>query len=316
MNWLSNLFGGAGRAIGGAARSIGGAVQSAGGALGNLANAGARAGQSLGSNLMGAFKPATQSVAPKSGISFGGGITPFSQQPSISNSLMSGFGSLQPQGSRLLRKSNFNTPSLPGVTSQAPAPTGGGNDWWSQMINGINIPQLALGTGINAAGNLLAPKVKTPDITSSPNYQALKNFNYQAPPGVEDMIRRNHEEFANQERRNLDNIYKNVRPGTDYTTDSAYIRDRAALDASLEERFNDELTKASMNYSGQEQNRLSQLADADIQQIMLETGMNAQEAEQFKQSFSNIGSMLTQNALPQQNGGNLMELFKLLSGGE
>lgn len=311
MNWLNTLFQSIGGAAKGAGSAIGGALKSGGNLLAPVVNAGAKVGQGLGNNLFSQFSgQKSPAMAMPKVPSFSSPMT----QPGVSNSVSSGFNNTRsPQGSSLLKKLNFNTPSLPTQTSQAQAPMGQGNDWMSQMFSGVNPGQLALGAGINLAGDIFSPKVKTPNIQDSASYQAMQNFKGGLAPGMEDAINRNLAIKNEEELRNLRNVYKNVRPGTDYTTDSAYQRDAANLQRTQALNNADALAMAGNQYSSAEMNRLSQLANADLTQIMLETGMSAQEAEQFKKSFSNIGSQLISNAIPQQQG-NLMEIFKMLGG--
>jgi len=311
MDFLSKLFQGIGNAAGGAGKAIGGALQSGGNFLSPILQQGMKMGQGGGNSLMGMFQGGqkTPGVSVPKMQSFSSPMT----QPGVSQSISSGLGSMAPQGSKMLRNLNFNTPSLPGTTSQAQAPMTQGNDWMSQMFKGVNLPQLGIGAGINLVGNMMAPKVKTPNIQSSSNYQALQNFKGGLAPGMEDAINRNLDIQQQASEKQLRDVYKNVRPGTDYTTDSSYQRDLANLQRSNQLNRADAIAQAGNQYSTQEQSRLAELANADVAQIMLETGMNAQEAEQFKQSFSNIGSQFISNAIPQQQG-NLMELFKLLGG--
>ena len=310
MNWLNTLFQSIGGAAKGAGSAIGGALKSGGNFLAPAVNAGAKVGQGLGNSLFSQF---SGQKSPAIAIPKSSGYASPMAQPGVSNSVSSGLGSMAPQGASLLKKLNFNTPSLPTQTSQAQAPMGQDNGWMSQIFKGMNPGQLALGAGINFAGDLLAPKVKTPNIQDSASYQAMQNFKGGLAPGMEDAINRNLAIKNEEELRNLRNVYKNVRPGTDYTTDSAYQRDAANLQRNQTLNNADALAMAGNQYSSQEMNRLSQLANADLAQIMLETGMSAQEAEQFKQSFSNIGTQLISSAIPQQQG-NLMEIFKMLGG--
>lgn len=320
MGWLSSLFQGLGNAVGGAGKSLMGAASSAQNFLNPIVGAGMNlaqnAGKSFGNNIMNSFSPKSQAPAISMAKS-----APMAQQASQAASpASSGFGSLNLNNLGLksspifknMMNMNYSTPSMPGQVSTAVKPQG--NDWFSQLTKGINLPQMAAGAGINLAGNMFAPKVNVPNIKDSSNYQALQNFKGgKLPPDVEDMIRRNHAKLADEEQRKMDALYHSARPGTDLLTDSSYIRDNTNLHAGLEERLMDDLAKAGMQYSGQEQDRLSSLANADVAQIMLETGMSAQEAEQFKNSFSNIGSMLMQNAMPQQYG---MDWLAKLFGGQ
>ena len=72
----------------------------------------------------------------------------------------------------------------------------------------------------------------------------------------------------------------------------------------------DELAKAEATFSGQEQEKLAQLAQMDIYSIMAQTGLEAQEAQQFKEMFSNVGNMFLTNATRDPNDmSSLMRLF-------
>ena len=307
MNWLSQLFQGIGNAAGGAGKAIGGALQSGGNFLSPIIQQGMKLGQGMGST-MGMFNTGKQApgISVPKMQSFSSPMT----QPGTSLMNQSGFGSLgiNSQMPSIRNKlMNFQTPSMPGTTSKAEAPMGGDNDWMSQMFKGVNLPQLGIGAGINLAGNIMAPKVQTPNIQNSANYQALQNFKGGLAPGMEDAINRNLDIEQQASEKQLRDVYKNARPGTDYTTDSTYQRDLANLQRSNQMNRADAIAQAGNQYATTEQSRLAELASADIAQIMLETGMSYKEAEQFKQSFSNIGSQFISNAFPQQQGMDFLE---------
>lgn len=228
-------------------------------------------------------------------------------------------GSKAPAGTKTIYSqsgapmSSVRPESLAGFIGPKTAQMAGsaGGNWLSKMFGkDTNVPQMAAGAGINALGQFMAPKVKTPNFNSSPALQQLSNFEYNKLPGnAEEAINRNLDIQFDSELRNLRNVYKNVRPGTDYTTDSAYQRDLANLQRQQTLNRADALAGPQLQYAQADQQRLQALAEADISQIMLETGMSAQEAEQFKQSFSNVGNMMMRDATGQNDWADIMKLF-------
>ena len=238
MNWLTNLFGGIGKAAQGAGQSIMGGI-------GNL---------------------------------FGGGQQ---QQPQY------GAGKIgpAPQG-------QFTTPPI------APSTSGGGTDWMSSLFPGGKAAGIA-GLAAPAIGNLFAPKApKIPDIRSLGSVQAMQNFRpgQSVSPAYQEMIQGNVGKLRDKRIQDLQALYHNARPGTDYLTDTNYQRDLALLETGVQDDLTNELTKAEGQFSSQEQDRLSQLAQLDVYTIMAQTGLEAQEAQQFKEMFSNVGNMFLTNA--------------------
>lgn len=169
--------------------------------------------------------------------------------------------------------------------------------------------QIGIGLASELAGQVFGPKSpKLPDFSSLPSYQRMNTLSQQRPtgmdPNLEAAINRNLDQQFEGEMRNLRNIYKNARPGTDYTTDSAYQRDLAQLQnkqalsrADAMANATNESIQTQLMATDQEMQQLSQLAEMDISQIMLQLGMDSEEANQFKQTFSNIGSMFLQKGL-------------------
>jgi hypothetical protein len=108
----------------------------------------------------------------------------------------------------------------------APAQKGGGG--LMDMFN----PSTMAGLGIMGAGQLMNKQTKMPDFNNYPQVQALQNFSHNPPvlpQGMQDEINNSMGIQQEQELRNLRDVYKNARPGTDYTTDSAYQRDLGNL---------------------------------------------------------------------------------------
>lgn len=158
-----------------------------------------------------------------------------------------------------------------------------------------------LGLGISALGNFIGPKSpKMPNLNELPSYQAMQRFSSNptpVDPSIADSINRGLSINDEEETRRIRDIYKNARPGTDYTTDSAYQRDIANLQRNQGLRRSDALANVQLQSNQQQMERLSQIANMDIYNIMAKLGMDAQEAEDFKRSFSNVGSMFLQSGL-------------------
>src|SRR3990167_2339384 len=230
------------------------------------------------------------------------------------SSIMKGVGSLfgggqKPQyGSGMIgppTQSQFNFPN------QGPMKSGG-TDWMSSLFPGGKAQGIA-GMMAPALGNMFAPKSpKIPDINSLSSVQAMQNFRpgNSVSPQYQQMIQNNVGQLREKRLRELQALYHNARPGTDYLTDTNYQRDAQQLEQGIQGDLTDELAKAEATFSGQEQEKLAQLAQMDIYSIMAQTGLEAQEAQQFKEMFSNVGNMFLTNATRDHNDmSSLMRLF-------
>ena len=218
------------------------------------------------------------------------------------SSIMSGignlFGSGQQQAPSFAKPANPMTSAIGGPNQFMPKQNSGGMDFMSSLFPGGKASGIA-GLAAPALGNMFAPKTPNiPDINSLSSVQALQNFKpgNSVSPEYQGMIQRNVGQLREQKKRELDALYHNARPGTDYLTDSNYQRDLALMDQGVQNNLTDELTKAEATFSSQEQERLSQIAQMDIYSIMANTGMKAQEAQQFKEMFSNVGNTFLTNA--------------------
>jgi len=307
MNWLSNLFKGIGAAAQGAGKSIGGAFQSVAQPISGAVGAGTK----LGQNLMGQFNPtqllgaASKIGAPKPATSpiqgsQGGGTNMFSMpligalgQSNPASSMPVGLGTGVSGGdmdeTTDKKKKNIWEQFFPGGTTQG--------------IAGLAAPLL---------GDMFSPKSpQIPDMSSLSSVQAMQNFRpgNSVSPEYQDMIQRNVQQLREQKVRELQALYHSARPGTDYLTDTNYQRDLALLDQGIQDNLADELTRAEATFSSQEQERLSQLAQMDIYSIMAQTGLEAQEAQQFKEMFSNIGNTFLTQATRNPNQYDFSSLF-------
>src|SRR3990167_4045153 len=161
--------------------------------------------------------------------------------------------------------------------------------------------QMGLGLASNLLGQFAGPKTpKMPDIGNIPSVQAMRQFNPTSfkplDPNLESAVNRGLDIEHEQQKKNLRDIYKTARPGTDYTTDSAYQRDLANLQRNQSLSRADALAGANSNWmrtqigaNEQEFSRLQQLANYDIESIMTKLGLDYAGAQKFKDTFSEIG---------------------------
>lgn len=168
------------------------------------------------------------------------------------------------------------------------------------------------GLGIMGLGQALTPKVKAPDFGGMQSYQNLQNFSnspHQLDPAIQQSIQNSLNIQNEQQLRNLRDTYKNARPGTDYTTDSAYQRDLANLNRNMSMTGSDAMANASLQSNQQQLGNLTNIAGLDSQKAMMEYGQKAQQAQNFSQGFGNIGSMFLQKGIGMPDYSGLAGLF-------
>lgn len=278
-NWFSNLWKGLSGAAKGAGASIGGAAQSA-------AKAAPQGLASLGASI--------------------GNMGKYPAQMGFSQASTRGPAAMPNPASFLkgLSGQAMLNPAMRGASdvSANPATKTGGIGKSILDMFGSDTGKIGAGLVSNLAGQAFAPKVNAPDISSLESVQNFRNYdNASLPSGVEDSINRSVDVQHQDEMKRLQDVYKNARPGTDYSTDSAYQRDLANLERRQTLNRADAQSNALLQFNQQELGHLQELAQTDIYNIMIKLGMDAQEAEQFKQSFSNVGSMFLQSGLGLNN---------------
>ena len=295
MNW-GNLFGSIKNLFGGASNAIGGALKTGGNAIGGVANAGAN----VGKNLVGQLG--------KSGINpmsmFGGSNAFAGQQPQTSPMNIPFMGQAAPAGRNSVMTSSLSPASTIGSLSAGTDKKNAFGGILEQMFPGGTAQGMA-GLAMPLLGDMFAPKSPNiPDMGSLSSVQALQNFKpgQSVSPEYQAMLQRNTQQLRDTKVRELQQLYHNARPGTDYLTDSAYQRDLAKIDQDIQMNMGDSLAQAEATFSGQEQERLSQIAQMDIYSIMAQTGLDAQEASDFKSMFSNMGNTLLTSATRKPGG--------------
>lgn len=189
--------------------------------------------------------------------------------------------------------------------------TAGGGGFLNGLFPGGTTPGMA-GLGALGLGQAMQPKINGPDFNGLQSVQNLRNFN-NSPHSLDTAVQQSIQNSLNiqneQQLRNLRDTYKNARPGTDYTTDSAYQRDLANLNHSMAQDSSDVMANASLASNQQRLGNLTNIAGLDAQGAMAKYGMKAQKAQNQNQMFGNLGSMFLQKGLGMPDYSGLAGLF-------
>ena len=309
-NPLGKVAGGIGNKLGFGSTPVGaGAISSGGGqSAGNLLpNAGPGSLAKI-TNLFGQQAANQSAISPAS--------TGFSALP------QAGFGSLLNRGAS----------GIPGLSGGGSALnnfglgiTGAGESTATQSIlKNTLFPGIAatgLGLGLAGAGQFLGPKTpQVPDFGSLPNVAKLQGSLGKSQTeigglatqrlterlgsqfGVSDVEQSGIKRAFDNRRKELTSQFKNIRPNADLATDSAYRQAIFELDreesesmagaqrASRQQQLGE--IQAALGVDETQLNSLTQLAQLDVAQIMLQTGMDAQKSAEFKQAFSQLGGTI------------------------
>lgn len=175
---------------------------------------------------------------------------------------------------------------------------------------GQNPAQTLGGMGMQLAGSMLNKGPKMPDLSQLPSVKALQNMKLgianmqQLDPELQAATENDLKKIEDEEMRDFTARYKNLRPGADIESDSVYKRDRQALLDEQASRRVDTLAKVRRDYiqtqinaNDQEMQQLEQLAQYDQATLMGQFGMDAQESENFKEIFGNLGGALMSQGL-------------------
>ena len=228
------------------------------------------------------FGGAGKAVSGLGGMFGGGGGAPSFAKPSGQSNMLSAIGG----PNQFMPKQGGGMSGMGGFGGILDSIFPGGK---AQGLGGLAIP---------AIGNMFAPKVSMPDISQRQSVKALESFRpgQSVSPEYQEMLQRNTGRLRDQRLKQLQRVYKTARPGTDYTTDTNYQRDLAEIERGVQEQLGDSLASAEGQFSQQEQSRLENLAQMDVYSIMAQTGLDAQEANDFKQMFSNAGNIFLTSA--------------------
>lgn len=214
--------------------------------------------------------------------------------------LMNMFGGGNQNGSGYTGAQNMtNAMGGPNQMSFGATPKSGGGG------SSFNPGMAGAGLGIMGLGQLMNKPVKMPDFNSNPQVQALNNWQNQAnhpmDPNVATAMQNTLNIQNEQQLRNLRDVYANLRPGTDYTTDSNYQRDLGNLNRSMASQNADAMAGQQFNSNQQQLGNLTNMAQLGVGQQMGNANLQAQRQQQQNQMFGNVGSMFLQNGLGMPN---------------
>lgn len=180
-----------------------------------------------------------------------------------------------------------------------PMGMGGGGNPMGGIAGLFNQHPIASGLGLMGAGQLFGGHTKAPNF-NTPDVQNLRNFSSNPPAlpqNMQDEINKSLGINEEEQLRNLRNVYKNARPGTDYTTDSAYQRDASNLQRTLASNRANAMIDPTLKYLEPQQQNLTNLADASINEQVLQQAMKAQKQQSIKDLFGQTGGLFVQKGL-------------------
>ena len=275
FNLGKSAIGGVGSALGAGANAIGNAFQSNSFGGGSRGSGfGGGFGSSFGSAL---GRQAGQSLSNLFGSKMGGGF---------GGALNSAFDPKSLIGGGLLGVGlNKNLPNVP------PLPQSAEN----------------LSNRVNAGGGPLGQQAK--GVLSG---QLNQQFDPLSEPEIQASLRQLESDQLKAEDQVRD-LYRNLRPGTDPSTDSSFRRDLAEVQDQFARAKSDTLAtrtrdvkarfdqqkylqvQQALGADDQEMQQLSAIAQMDINQIMAQLGIDYASAQHFKETFTNLGAnLLTQ----------------------
>ena len=309
MGFLSNIFKSLAPVAGSAIGSIfGGPV---GGALGNF----------LGGSLSGGLSPGDSGYGQLSGSQLG------------FQNLLNGIGGGGGIGGFL--------GNLFGGGSGGSGGSGGGGGFLSNLfgnlrqgvgssLKSLSSPQTLLGSGF-LTGSLMKGLPKVPPLPDSVNQlksqvqaggsplgqlaqgkltqQLGQEYNPLQQPEIDAALRELERNQVIEEDKVRD-LYRNLRPGTDPSTDSTFQKDlntvgdqfsRAKADTlatrtrdtkAIFDQQQSQAIQQSLGASDSQMQQLASLAQLDVNQIMTQLGLDLQQAMYFKQTFGNLGGQL------------------------
>ncbi len=181
------------------------------------------------------------------------------------------------------------------------AAQGGGNSMFGQFNPGM----MGAGMGMMGLGQMMNHPAKMPDFQNMPQVQALNNWqsqpNHPLDPNVQQGIQNTLNIQNEQQLRNLRDVYKNLRPGTDYSTDSNYQRDLGNLNRQMAMQGADAMGSQQLASNQQQLGNLTNMAQLGVGQGMGQAALQAQHNQQRNQMFGDVGSMFMQRGLGMPN---------------
>ena len=310
-----------GSALSGAGQSIGGAFNSVGSGISNVAGSLTKA-MNFGGGFQGGANPSgglAAAAASNPALRAPAGVASGFSMPQGATSMLSTQGMAWPQQSPVSSLMSSPTTKSPmSSTSQSfpisasvgdsPKPqtqAGGGlgaslGNMGMQLLQqgGQGLLSKFMGSATQGGGN----GSRLPDMGGLESVQAFKNFDLRGginelDPALAQSINADFDQMDQQELKEFQSRWKNIRPGADIESDSVYKRDYQNLLADQQQRRADAMSKYRFDYvktqlgiNELEAQRLQTLAQLDVDTISMNTGLDAMEAMQLKQMFTGVGT--------------------------
>lgn len=171
-----------------------------------------------------------------------------------------------------------------------------------------NVGQTLLGGGLNLLGQfMLSPKV--PNINDLPSVSALRNFDItkntqNLDPAMQKAMEDEMDKLDQNEVRALYQRYANLRPGSSPEEDSNFKKDLTDLQQTQFDRRTNKLAELrfqnasqQMGLNMQEAQELQIVAQMDIDEVMMQFGLDYDKAMQLKEMVSGVGDQFMANGL-------------------
>jgi len=190
--------------------------------------------------------------------------------------------------------------NMPGVNSGV-TPTS--TNWWQDLLGGKNWGTTALGLGIGGLGQLMNKQPQIPNFNELGGVQGFKNMLSQGPTAVQitPETRLRLEEQVNdqydQALKELNARYKNLRPGADYASDSDYKGDLDRLNEAKADAIKGMVDEYQNRVYSDQLQGAQYFADMDQYQLMAQTGLDQQQAQEFQNWLRSLGGAFMQSGL-------------------
>ena len=181
---------------------------------------------------------------------------------------------------------------------------GGNNYSWGKTALGASIPLL---------GGAFAPKPQPLNPMDSAQYADLlkrvqSGTMVNLTPAQQQAIEGNYDRELAIAQENLSRQWRAARPGSDMTNDTEFQYMNSQLQQQYATQKAAALTQAQMGLTQDQTQNLMQLAQLDVYSLAQTAGITAQEAQQFKDMMSGMGTMVATGGGNSQASG-LMKMF-------
>ena len=251
-------------------------------------------------------------------------------------------------GGGVLGNAIRGTSDTTGSTLQGSAKTGGMFDKLLQQLPGlalagfgdmaapkVEVPDIA-GVGTRLTDELKSGTLgdsEARDLGMTELRRILGSELGQAPENAFALGDLENEESKRTALANYTNQFKSIRPGADFANDPEFLRgyneienkyDRVRTAQRDQTQFDynrQQLTSKynsmvqALNLDQNQMNQVIQLAQLEIDQLMLEYGLSVGEASEFKQLFGDLGQLMVQGTQPDQSF-DMNKLMSMFQGGQ